>query len=205
MLDPTHGAPGPPPHTPRLAQLAPHAKCHLEGHLVDRRRVTWWWVSPISPLCPISFPAPLLRVETRMLPLLRGSGLPGRILAPGIPLLTPRVPSLLTPLSLPPQPPPHPACHSPCHPPPCYHSRLPCHHRRPHRCPPRPPGLGPAPPAIEQEELPRHPEGARPLSRTSASSTSSSFPPPPQRTPGTPPTSPPGPPPRPNPPTPSIG
>ena len=95
----------PPPHPPvSPVSPPPHPIGHLEGHLAGRRRVTWWWVSPISPVSPIRPPAPLgphSRVATRRLPLLRGGGLPGLILAPGTPLLTPRVPFLLTPLVTP--------------------------------------------------------------------------------------------------------
>ena len=107
MLDPTHGAPGSPPQVSPVSP-PPHSVGHLEGHLAGRRGVTWWWVSPISPVSPLSPPAPLdphSRVATHRLPLLRGGGLPGRILAPGTPLLTPRVPFLLTPLVTPTSPP----------------------------------------------------------------------------------------------------
>ena len=94
----------PPPHPPvSPVSTPPHPIGHLEGHLAGGRRVTWWWVSPISPISPIGPPAPPgphSRVATRRLPLLRGGGLPGLILAPGTSLLTPtpRVPFLLTPL-----------------------------------------------------------------------------------------------------------
>ena len=162
MLDPTHGAPGSPTTTPPVSPVSPppHPIGHLEGHLAGRRRVTWWWVSPISPVSPISLPTrpgPHSRVATRRLPLLRGGGLPGLILAPGPPLLTPRVPFLLTPC--------HPPPHLPCHPPPpCHHPRAPRHPRHPRR--PRRPllqgllqvGLCFLPGA--EEKLSRHPEGA---------------------------------------------
>ena len=104
ILDPTCGAPGPPP--PPVSPVGPplHPIGHLEEHLAGQRRVTWWWVSLISPVSPISPPVPQgphSRVATSRLPLPRGGGLPGFILAPGTPLLTPRVPFLLTPLVTP--------------------------------------------------------------------------------------------------------
>ena len=106
MLDPTHGAPGPPPPpTPPISLVSPPPQPigHLEGHLAGRCWVTWWWVSPspVSPISPPTPPSPLLQVATRRLPLFRGGGLPGRILAPGTPLLNPCVPFLLTPLVTP--------------------------------------------------------------------------------------------------------
>ena len=96
--------PPPPPDSP--VSPPPHPIGHLEGHLAGRRRVTWCRVSLISPVSPISPPAPPgphSRVATRRLPLPRGGGLPGLIIAPGTPLLTPtpRVPFLLTPLVTP--------------------------------------------------------------------------------------------------------
>ena len=94
--------PPPPPGSP--VSHPPHPIGHLEGHLAGRRRVTWWWVrriSPVSPISPLPPPGPHSRVATRRLPLLRGWGLPGLILAPGTPLLTPCVPFLLTPLVTP--------------------------------------------------------------------------------------------------------
>ena len=95
----------PHPHPPvSSVSPPPHPIGHFGGHLAGRRRVTWWWVSPISPVSPMSPPTPpgpLSRVATRTLPLLRGGGLLGRILAPGNPLLTPCVPFRLTPLVTP--------------------------------------------------------------------------------------------------------
>ena len=147
----SQSAGSPPPRLARLARLAPprHHIGHLEVHLAGQRRVTWWWVSPISlvsPSSPPTPPGPHSRVATRKLPLLRGGGLPGRILASGTTLLVPRVPFLLTPTC-------HAPPHNPCHPPPPCRHPPPPRHRRPPRhprrtlCPPpaRPPGGGPPP------------------------------------------------------------
>ena len=67
------GEPSCPPVSP--VTPPPHPIGHLEGHLAGRRRVTWCWVSPISPPAP---PGPHSRVARRRLPLLRGGGLPGK-------------------------------------------------------------------------------------------------------------------------------
>ena len=106
MLDPTHGAPGPPPPTPRLAVCPPpHPIGHLEGHLAGRRRVTWSWVSPLSPISPLPPEAPFH--ESRhasstscVLGVCRGSSL-----LPATPFSPPVSPSFSPPLSLPTSPP----------------------------------------------------------------------------------------------------
>ena len=105
------------------------------GRALGELRGTSWTCWGVHGFLPI--------VATRKLPLLRGGGLPERVLAPGTPPLTPCVPFLLNPFVNPSSPPCPLACHHPCHPPPPYrHPRLLCHPRRPHHSPPRPPEVG---------------------------------------------------------------
>ena len=64
---------------PQLARPAPNPMTHLEGHLARWRQVTWWWVSPIKAVSPISPQPPrsLSRVVTRRLHLESRPGVGG--------------------------------------------------------------------------------------------------------------------------------
>ena len=98
---PTERRVPPPPPTPRLTRLVPHPI----GHLAGRQRLTWWWVTPISPVSPISAPLPPFASRDTQATPLAWWGVAGAHLCSRHPPLSPP--------SLPPLSPPSPFSVSP--------------------------------------------------------------------------------------------
>ena len=109
---PDSGSAGSPP-LPRLARLAP-APTHrsLGRSLGGRRRVTWWWVTPIRAVSPPAPQAPIRESRHAGYPSSVVGGCRGAFLLPAAPFSPPVSPSFSPPVSpsfSPPlSPPPHP-------------------------------------------------------------------------------------------------